>query len=343
MTKPLNRNDSHVAAFYRFQAQGEADRQAARDFAAGLPFFFILTQADSYATVYDSDHDSARPVGTLTRPRLIGGDKLWSLAATDGVQVWQGAFRPSPRAVTNYLLRHAETLARAACRCENCGAAMPDSFYDVPGLCAPCAEAERAADLAPAPAIESGPVGQDWAGNGPAESFYAQAPALPNGKPGPYAFGPSEEAAREALARVMAPAPQEAPRPLAELLAEDSGAKAAATICRASVADLAAESGPFPRALTEAERGRLADLEKAADLAEGESDFRAAALAWAEGAKLCRIAGQNDSAALWEGHCRKAAGALFAARAAAHAAARKAAPKAAPGFTVAGFPACFRA
>lgn len=61
--------------------------------------------------------------------------------------------------------------------------------------------------------IESGPVGEDWKSNGPAESFYAQAPALPNGRPGPFAFGPSEEAARAALARLLATAPARAPLP----------------------------------------------------------------------------------------------------------------------------------
>lgn len=326
MTKRLPRFDSHVAAFYDFQAGQEAAAQAAKERAEGLPFFFVLTPADSYATVYDSDHIAARPVGTVTRPRLFGeaAAKLWTVAAPDGSEVYRGPFRPSARAVTNYLLRHAAKAEEAA------KAAAMEAEESA-------TQARRAADLAPA--IESGPVGPDWQGNGPAESFYAQAPALPNGRPGPFAFGPSEEAAREALARVMAPAPEEAPRPLSDLLEEEAGAKAAAHICRPLVADLAQESGPFPRALTPEEQEAAARFEVAAEEAEGRKDWRAAALAWAEGAKLCRIAGQNDSATLWEGHCRRAAGEAFKAAAKAR---RAMTPKPAPR-TFAGFPARFGA
>lgn len=181
-------------------------------------------------------------------------------------------------------------------------------------------EAEReelAADLAPA--IESGPVGPDWQPARPSESFYAQAPRLPDGRPGPFAFGPSEEAARAALARKM----EEAPRPLSDLLEEEAGAKAAAVICRPSIGDMA----PQARPLTAQEQEAAAAFETAAEEAEGRRDWRAAALAWAEGAKLCRAAGQDESAALWEGHCRRAAGEAFKAAAKAR---RAASPKPAP-------------
>lgn len=53
-----------------------------------------------------------------------------------------------------------------------------------------------------APAVESGPVGPDWQGMGKAAGFYAQEIG-PNG-PGRFAFGETEQAAREALAAVLA-------------------------------------------------------------------------------------------------------------------------------------------
>lgn len=52
--------------------------------------------------------------------------------------------------------------------------------------------------------VESGPVGPDWQGMGKDSAFYAQAREQ-GGRPGPFAFGPTEQAARDALARKAAP------------------------------------------------------------------------------------------------------------------------------------------
>lgn len=74
-------------------------------------------------------------------------------------------------------------------------------------------EEMRAARLAE---VESGPVGPDWQGMGADSAFYAQAPARPDGKPGPFAFGPSEAEARARLAAMLAKAeaaPAEEPKP----------------------------------------------------------------------------------------------------------------------------------
>lgn len=62
-----------------------------------------------------------------------------------------------------------------------------------------------------------------------------------------------------------------------------------------------------PRRLTLKEQEAAAAFEMAAEEAEARRDWRVAALAWQEGAKLCRAAGQVESATLWEKHYRKAA------------------------------------
>lgn len=116
MTKARPRFDSHVSAFRDLEARRAADQEAAKDRAANLPFFFSLKTSDSYATIWDSAHDAARPVGTITRPRLFGEAraKLWTVSATDGVNVWQSALRPSAMQATRALIRHEEKKARAA-------------------------------------------------------------------------------------------------------------------------------------------------------------------------------------------------------------------------------------
>lgn len=381
MTRRLPRFDSHVQAFRDCEAAKAAALQAATDRAANLPFFFSLTPADSYATLWDSEHEAARPVGTLTRPRVFGGNGLWTVTALDGSEVYSSPFRPSAMQATRSLLRHAAKVEEAAK-----AAAM---------------EAEEAAtqarranqELAAAASVtrvESGAVGPDWADMPKGQAFYAQ--AFHGEKAGAFAFGLTEGEARATLAAALAPAvedsaaflqssgpacyrdaaaaydraarvyaladmpkgaarcalaaenlaysfpAEEAARPLEELLQEEAGAKAAAHICRPLVADLAQESGPLPRDLTPEEQAKAAAWEEAAESAEARKDWRATALAWAEGAKLCRIAGQNDSAALWEGHCRRAAGEAFKAAAKAR---RAVTPKPAPRLTLAGFPARF--
>lgn len=108
MTKRLPRFDSHVSAFQDFKAGQAAQEAAAQERAANLPFFFTLKASDVYATIYDSAHDAARPVGTITRPRLFGEAraKLWTVSATDGVNVWQSALRPSAMQATRALIRY---------------------------------------------------------------------------------------------------------------------------------------------------------------------------------------------------------------------------------------------
>jgi hypothetical protein len=229
MTKRLNRNDSHVKAFRDFQAGQEAQEAAAQERAANLPFSFDLKSSDFYATIFDSAHDAARPVGTITRPRMFGEAraKLWTVAATDGVNVYQSALRPSAMQATRALIRHAakvEAEQEEARRAADL-ARLVASAKEAQAIAAEVDSALAALDAAQAPAIESGEVGADWKPAKPAESFYAQAPALPNARPGPFAFGPSEEAARKTLA---------------ELLAEDVTAKQAERAARKSLAELLA-------------------------------------------------------------------------------------------------------
>lgn len=169
--------------------------------------------------------EEGRPLVTLQRPRMYGGDGLYTLALTDGRLIAAFDRCPSYRRVLEAVYSYA--------RCDlpaDCDAAEELESYLVSfgGNWATARDSDvvppfrasaltrcarwarrialaRAADLAEeaaimAPHVESGPVGPDWTPARPSESFYAQSIA-PDGTPGAFAFGPTEEAAREALAR----------------------------------------------------------------------------------------------------------------------------------------------
>lgn len=175
-----------------------------------------LADNESFATLYLE----GRPVAGISRPRIIGGDKLYSLALTDGRVVAVFHTCPTVRRCLEAVYSYARATLPADCNpAEELGSYL-ESFADnwangeaglylVFRAAAKTRAARWARRIALAQAavsavtIESGPVGEDWQPALKSESFYAQEIG-PDGAAGRFAFGPSEAAAREALARKAA-------------------------------------------------------------------------------------------------------------------------------------------
>lgn len=171
--------------------------------------------------IYFTFEAGGLPLVTLQRPRMIGGDGLYSLALTDGREVAFFDRCPTVRrvyeAVYSYLRAGLPADCDAAEELEsylfsfdaNMTLAAESAFptFRASALTR-CARWARRVALARAylPGVESGPVGPDWTPALPAESFYAQTVAE-DGTPGPFAFGATEEAARLNLARMAEEAP----------------------------------------------------------------------------------------------------------------------------------------
>lgn len=51
----------------------------------------VIRSDDRFFTVYDSEE---KPVATITRPRVIGKEKLWRAARTDGTEIDNGFIGP---------------------------------------------------------------------------------------------------------------------------------------------------------------------------------------------------------------------------------------------------------
>ena len=188
-----------------------------------------LADHETHATLFDGE---GRAIATLSRPRVIGADKLYYLALSDGRTV--AAFHSCPtvkrclEAVYSYAASRLPADSDPAEELDSYRASFVDNWTQAEAgiylnfraaALTRCARWARRIALAweamgsPTPrAIESGPVGEDWQPAPKSEAFYAQE-VTPEGRPGRFAFGPTEEAAREALARMTA-AP--APRPMAE-------------------------------------------------------------------------------------------------------------------------------
>lgn len=64
-----------------------------------MPITYTLTDADKYATLYKD----GRIVGTLTRPRVIAQNKIWTVSNRDGVVVMTRRLCPTKAAMARAL------------------------------------------------------------------------------------------------------------------------------------------------------------------------------------------------------------------------------------------------
>lgn len=182
------------------------------------------------------------------------------------------------------------------------------------------AKAEEPAPVDPA-IKESGPVGPDWQDMGPDCAFFAQAQDTADGKPGLFAFGPTEDAARRALAARLAeePAPVDPAAGLdmgVELITEARPVRIAGGVAESGMAE---EPKPGPAVTTidatptwrgilpalvalvengtfDGRKVALAELSRMADIADSAvAAAKAAPVAWRTGSDITLNAERADN------------------------------------------------